>query len=122
MTKHYQPSIIEYSKNIIDTLIETEFFSEHDITDYEFANDFLCQKLTEKFINGELNLDEGVFTEEEFDEILRYIIAGSILNKLKNSGYLNSYEDENTEEVFFITDLGKEYLEELQKEYKENIE
>jgi DNA-binding PadR family transcriptional regulator len=41
---------------------------------------------------------------------LKDIIAGSILYQLKEKGYVNSYEDENTDEVFFLTEEGREYV------------
>jgi DNA-binding PadR family transcriptional regulator len=37
-------------------------------------------------------------------------VAGSILYELKDKGYVNSYEDDNTEEMFFLTKKGKKYL------------
>ncbi len=35
------------------------------------------------------------------------------VKNLKNKGYINSYEDENTEETFFLTEDGKEMLKNL---------
>jgi DNA-binding MarR family transcriptional regulator len=40
---------------------------------------------------------------------LKEIIVGSTLQQLKEKGYINSYEDENTEEVF-LTEDSKEYI------------
>lgn len=116
MTKIYQPIVIEYSNEIVDTLIESEFFLENEIDDYTFAKNFLCEKLTEKFITTGLDREVGIFTEDEFNDILKNILAGSVLYSLKNKGYINSYEDENTEELFFLTEEGKKYVEELKKQ------
>ena len=116
MTKIFQPKVIQYSESIIKTLIEINFFSDNEIENYDFAKNFLCEKLTEKFIINGLN-DENYefFTEDEFESILQYILAGSILNNLKEKGYIDSYEDDETEELFFLTENGKKYMEELKK-------
>jgi predicted transcriptional regulator len=37
-------------------------------------------------------------------------VAGTILNELKTKGLVNSYEDDNTEEMFFLTEKGKKVL------------
>ena len=44
---------------------------------------------------------------------LKEIIAGTLLNELKNKGLVNSYEDDDTEETFFLTDEGKEHLKKM---------
>lgn len=119
MTKIFQPQVIEYSEEIISTLTESGFFEEHEIENLDFTKSFLCEKLTEKFISTGLDREVGFFTEDEFDDILRNIIAGSVLYSLKDKGYINSYEDDNTEELFFLTEEGKKYMEELKKQIKE---
>lgn len=110
MSKIFQPKVKEIAKEIIDDLTESGFFAEYEIINTEFANEYLCEKLTEKFIIGELDLEEALFDEPEFTKILQEIIAGSLLTELKKKGYINSYEDENTEELFFLTEEGKKYV------------
>ncbi len=51
-----------------------------------------------------------MFTEEEFETLLKEIIAGTVLEELKSKGLVGSYEDEDTEEMFFLTPKGKKYL------------
>ena len=66
---------------------------------------------TEKFINGSLtDEDTELFTENEFDTLLKELVAGSILFELKEKGFIDSYEDDNTEEMFFLTDEGKKLM------------
>jgi hypothetical protein len=109
MQKIYQPEVITKTKQIIEILSDINFFKDHEIEKTDFAEQYFNDKLTEKFINGEIN-DDGVFGEEEMENFLKEIIAGSILHQLKEKGYINSYEDENTDEVFFLTEEGKEYV------------
>jgi len=114
MSKIYQPIVIEMTNEIITDLVETEFFSDYEIQSTEFAKKYLLDKLTEKFILGELENDEdeflGVFNDDEFEVVLREIVAGSILYELKDKGYVNSYEDDKTEETFFLTEEGRKMI------------
>ena len=114
MSKIYQPVVIEMTNDIISDLVESEFFSDYEIQSTEFAEKYLLDKLTEKFILGELEKDEdeflGVFNDDEFDVVLREIVAGSVLYELKEKGLVDSYEDDSTEEMFFLTEEGKKHM------------
>jgi hypothetical protein len=114
MSKIYQPIVIEMTNEIITDLTESEFFADYDIQSTVFAEKYLLDKLTEKFILGELENDDdeflGVFNDEEFDVVLREIVAGSVLYELKEKGLVDSYEDETTEEMFFLTKKGKRIM------------
>jgi hypothetical protein len=114
MTKIYQPIVIEMTNEIISDLTESEFFSDYEIQSTAFAEKYLLDKLTEKFILGELEDDEdeflGVFNDDEFDVVLREIVAGSVLYELKEKGLVDSYEDDSTEEMFFLTEEGKKHM------------
>jgi hypothetical protein len=117
MPKVYQPIVIEEAENLLEGLKDSKFFEEYEITDLTFAKEYLLEIMTEKYISGLIGDFDGengeLFTEEEFSKLLKEIVAGSILNSLKEEGYLNSYEDETTEELFFLTEKGKKHLEDL---------
>ena len=107
----YQPIVIEKTTEILCILEESNFFKDYEIENFDFAIKYLNDKLTEKFISGELDEEsDNLFGEEEFNVILREIIAGTILTELKHKGLVNSYEDDNTEELFFLTKKGKKML------------
>ena len=110
MSKFYQPIVIDKAKEILFVLRESDFFAEYEIQDETFAMDYLCDKLTIKFINGELDEDsyENLFNEDDMEQFLKEIIAGSLLYELQANGIVDSIEDENNEERFFLTDKGKE--------------
>lgn len=114
MDKIYQPIVIEMCDEIITDLVETEFFKDYEIESTDFARKYLLDKLTEKFILGELENDEdeflGVFNDDEFEVVLREIVAGSVLYELKSRGLVDSYEDDTTEEMFFLTKKGKKLM------------
>lgn len=115
MEKIYQPFIVEESKKIVQSLEESGFFEEYELSDKTYAVEVFCERLTEKFIQGSLDSEE-IFEQEEFTKCLQEIIAGTLLYELKSKGLLNSYKDDDTEEVFFLTKEGKEYVEKLKNE------
>jgi hypothetical protein len=112
MNKIYQPIVIEKANDIIESL--SDFFADYEVQSLDFVKEYMYDKLTEKFISGELEEDEVgnvlLFTESEFEVILKELIAGSILYELKDKGMVESYEDDTTEETFFLTKKGKKAL------------
>ena len=114
MNKIYQPVVIEMTNEIISDLTESLFFEDYEIQSTAFAEKYLLDKLTEKFILGELEGDDdeflGVFNDDEFEVVLREIVAGSVLYELKEKGLVESYEDDTTEEMFFLTKKGKRVM------------
>ena len=109
--QEYSPFLHILVLMILCILEETNFFKDYEIENFDFTIKYLNDKLTEKFILGELDEEsDDLFEEEEFNVILREIVAGSILTELKNKGLVNSYEDDNTEELFFLTKKGKKML------------
>lgn len=113
MGRIYQPIVLEHSNELVQSLLESGFFDDYEITDTTFAKEYFCEKLTEKFIINGLDLENGLFTDDEFLTMLKEIAAGSELKKLKDNGYVTSYEDENTEEVFYLTEEGKKYFKDM---------
>lgn len=114
MNKIYQPIVIEMANDIITDLTESEFFADYEIQSTVFAEKYLLDKLTDKFILGELENEDdeflGVFNDDEFEVVLREIVAGSVLYELKEKGLVDSYEDDTTEEMFFLTKKGKRVM------------
>jgi len=114
MNKIYQPIVVEMTNEIITDLTESEFFADYEIQSTVFAEKYLLDKLTEKFILGELENEDdeflGVFNDDEFEVVLREIVAGSVLYELKERGLVDSYEDDTTEEMFFLTKKGKRVM------------
>lgn len=114
MSKIYQPIVLEYVEHLILGLEESNFFDDYEIEDLTFIREHLSGILTEKFIEGTLEGEfEEIFTEDEFELLLKEMIAGSILYELKDKSLVNSVEDQDGEEVFFLTEEGKKYLKSL---------
>ena len=114
---YYQPIVKEYAEFFISLARESNFFIENEIENEDFAMDYMCRKYTEKFILGELSeeMDDPLFTEDEIEKFLSEIVVTNHLYHLKNLGFLDIIEDENNEEGFFLTEIGKKIGEELNK-------
>lgn len=110
------PKIVEHHVNmIIFGLEESFFFTDYEISD-EYSRKLLTELVTEKYVQDP-TLENLVFWgEDEFQIILEKIITGSIMYSLKKEGIMGSYEDNDTEETFFLTDKGKELTKSLIKE------
>lgn len=108
MEKVYQPVVLKICNNILSVLKEDGFFDEFDNKELSYPKALLCDLLTEKFIAGELD-ENGVhvFTTDEMQHYLNMVMAEDTLRSLMKKGLVTSYEDENTEEIFFLTELGK---------------
>lgn len=112
----YLPEIIEITNIMVEALASDDFFIEFDIESDVYLRKRLCDELTQKFITTGLDYENGFFTEDEYEKILKEVIAEDTLRSLQRDGLIESYEDENTEEVFFLTKLGKEELGEFNSE------
>jgi len=105
--------VLEHLEKIMRGLDESFFFEDYNITD-TYAKKLLTDLLIEKYVEDP-SMDENEFfwTEDEFEQIIQKIVTGSIMYELVDDGILNSYEDENTEETFFLTEKGKKLSQEL---------
>ena len=115
---YYQPIVIKIATELITIFRESYFFTDNKIESEDYAMDYMCNVLTQKLIDGVLNEEqnEELFTDEEMETYLSEIVTYNLLNNLKNKGLLNTIEDENNEEGFFLTELGKEIVNELKKD------
>ena len=110
MKATYQPDIIEKANYIIGILEIDDFFNKYEIKNIEAVREKLCRELTKKFIENGLDNDPDYFTREEKIRILKEIIQHDTLLMLKDDGIVESYSDENTEETFFLTEKGKDWI------------
>jgi hypothetical protein len=112
MNKTYQPFIIKKSEEILEILKE-------DIVPSDYAKEALCGILTEKHINGKLNENDDISmifdSEEEILRLINECQTHDELIGLIEKGLVGVYEDENNEELFFLTDAGKLYVEQMLK-------
>jgi len=117
----YLPKIETITEEIIQTLIEDEFFKDFEIEDYSYARKRFAEELTKKFLVNGLDEENGIFNDDEFDTILKEIAAEDVLRSLQKKGFINSYEDEGVEEIFFLTEKGREEMKNINDDDALNI-
>jgi len=117
----YLPKIETITEEIIQTLVEDEFFKDFEIEDYSYARKRFAEELTKKFLVNGLDEENGIFNEDEFDTILKEIAAEDVLRSLQKKGFINSYEDEGVEEIFFLTEKGREEMKNINDDDALNI-
>ena len=118
MNKTYQPFIIDLSNDFVEHLENvTHFFSEEKIESYDYTKQIICDKLTEKFINGQLSSNDKnifeIFDDNEFTNILNLIVVKQCMDNLLKMGLIDIIEDENDDECYFLTEDGKEYAKKM---------
>lgn len=119
----FLPIVKEKAEYIINILSENNFFSDNFISDTTYATYRLSLTLTDKFINGELlnENDNVVFDEDEMETILTEIIVQNALDNLKNKGIIDSVLNEDNEEIFFLTQEGKNIAEQIDKSQESSL-
>lgn len=114
MNKIYTPQIEDYVKEVVDILSISDelcgnFFEvetpEDPILGKELLYEIIADKATDNFILGE----SFILTEEQFYEAFRDVKIRVALQTLKQKNLIDSIEDENGEEIFFLTEKGKNY-------------
>lgn len=109
--KIYPEPVLKQVEYILkEVFADNQFFIENDIRDFELgmecAKKIMSDLFTEKFIAG----DELVFSsEEELHKTLCMINAETALRGLAKKGLIDYYfDDEKSEDVFFLTEKGKQ--------------
>jgi len=108
---NYPKIVIDETNNFINSLKDINFFEENEIQIDSSIVDLVCKKLIIKFIDGEMSEDDDVFdyfSEDELSNLLNEIILLGTLNSLREKGIIDSIENENNEELFFLTKEGKD--------------
>jgi hypothetical protein len=113
------PKIVDRKVDgILDIIRESGFFDIFEIGE-NYARKELTHVVTEEYVK-QLTPDFTVeWSNGQLDKILRRIFTGSVLYELKKEGIVNSYEDENTEEVFFLTEKGKKGFPDSNKKFSQ---
>ena len=104
--EHYPGLVREYASRVAEALSEDNFFVEEEIDPRIFFVQ-LCERCMGYFLDG-----EGLpITDTDMVDVIRLSSAQTILESLKGRGLLDSIEDENGEERFFLTSEGKQVAE-----------
>ena len=99
-----QEYIDKLTPHLIELLKDEECEFDDEILEIVWKK-VLIPPLIEKFINGE----EIILSEAKMIDIFNELITTCCIESLKKKGIIDYIEDENGEEVIFLTDKGKEY-------------
>lgn len=114
MKVNYQPIVVDNATKMFKVLEEENFFNEFQINDKKFVLDYFCEFFTEKFIKGECSDTDMTISFEEMEKCLLDITIKDTLYSLTKEGVVNVIEDENNEEQFFLTKLGKDIVKKME--------
>ena len=106
--KTYPEPVVFIAEQIYEVFEES--LVEECQKDAEYCEPIAMEKISEfmlpKFLKGE----ELMITEKEVDILLRICLAEISMTALKEKGLIDFMEDENGEEVIFLTEKGKNYF------------
>jgi len=114
MSKIYSPQIIEYTQKVIELLsihdetVGGNFFETQTPEDPELGKEVLYEKIADVATENFLVKETILLTEEQFDDVFITTKLEVILRSLQKKGLLNSVDNEHGEEVFFLTERGKQ--------------
>jgi len=123
MSKIYSPQVIKYTEAVIedlskkDELLGGNFFEIETSRNPELGKQVLYELIadtaTENFLQRE---DQNItLSEDQMVDVFSNTVLHVSLDHLKKEGLVNSFEDENGEECFFLTETGKQVTEEMTK-------
>jgi hypothetical protein len=113
MKTNYQPIVVNNATKMFKVLEEENFFDEFQIENKQFVFEYFCDFFTEKFINDEFNDGDITISTDEMEKCLLDIAIKDTLYSLSKEGIVDVIEDENNEEQFFLTNLGKDVAKKL---------
>lgn len=118
MVTSFLPEIKKQTNNLISKPQFKDILEKENITDTFFLEYQINELLTKKFINDEYSIsEEVVLSEEEIENIINSTILYNTLKKLKKLGLIDVISNENDEEVYFLTEMGKQIGNNLELKY-----
>lgn len=109
----YPQNVIQSTSEFINKVLGNEFFTDNEITiNIDKGKEIAAKHINEYFLKQFIKGNNLKFESEEVcKKILKLIIVDCFIEALKQKGYVDSYEDENTPEMLFITNKGIKQLE-----------
>jgi hypothetical protein len=100
----YPQSVNEFVAQVVQSLDESGFLTENDV-DKESATKAFGEVVFKRWKRG----DDLVMSEEDAIKGMQLSIFESSMKRLVSKKMVDSIEDENGEEIFFLTEKGKDY-------------
>lgn len=108
-------SVRDVINDYISSVEESGFFISPEIPQgYEengkiYLWNLLVDNLIKKFIDG----DDLILTLNEFEVVLTRTCVYTMMDRMVDKGFLDTFENENGEEMFFITEEGKKVISQI---------
>jgi hypothetical protein len=106
----YPEEVKTWSKTLTGFLTEEGFFEEYGVNP-KIGVPVMERRLCESVLPTWLNDGEMTISEDNLESIMRTTVTEALLIGLKGKGLIDSVEDAEGEEVFFLTSQGKEVAE-----------
>ena len=104
ISKDYPEAVQELVDLTMVVAKESGIIGDTGGSDPDILEGLLCEMALTKFLSdGEMQWDET-----EFVDCCRLAVAHTMIRDLKHEGLIDSIEDENGDEVVWITDKGKQ--------------
>jgi len=104
VAENYPDAVREF---VIETMVGANRLQLLEDVDPAILEEILCESALHKFLSS----NEMMWSEEEVYDALNTAEVRSQLNVLFDEGLLDSIEDENGQEVVWLTDKGKQIVE-----------
>lgn len=104
VAENYPDAVREF---VIETMVGANRLQLLEDVDPAIFEEILCESALRKFLSG----NEMMWSEEEVYDALNTAEVRSQLNVLFDQGLLDSIEDENGQEIVWLTDKGKQIVE-----------
>lgn len=109
MEQPKSPKIVKRKvETVLNVIRKSGYFEIFDLKE-DYARKEITHTVLEEYTKQMSSNFEMTWGDKRIGEMLSRIFVGSILHELKDEGIVGTYEDENTEEVFFLTKKGKKY-------------
>lgn len=114
MQTNYPEAINEWLEKVHISLTESEFYFENEI-DPAIGKTSLFSQAGAAALKSWVESGEIKITEDAMIDILHMVMVESTLRSLQEKGVIGSLDDNQGDEVFYITEAGKSIM----KEYNE---
>ena len=110
MEQPKSPKIVKRKvETVLNVIRKSGYFEIFDLKE-DYARKEITHTVLEEYTKQMSSNFEMTWDDKRIGEMLSRIFVGSILHELKEEGIVGTYEDENTEEVFFLTKKGKSII------------
>jgi hypothetical protein len=119
--KIYPEKVLNAGKRIHQYFIDDgEMYQNYNDAELLMANEVILEDLLTKYLNDKFGDDLPSFTHDDLTTLMQKILSSISLSRLHNEGIVDYYIDDDGEEIYFLTELGKKIGQTLSTEDNQN--